>query len=75
MKNDDFLTIKETAEILKCSVRTIERHIKGGDISVVRFGRRVLVPKDFLDGFLNKTDTSRDMAVISVPLDNINELE
>lgn len=71
--NDNFLSIKEAAEMLKCSSRTVQRHIKDGDISVVHFGRRVLIVKSALDNFLNKTN--ENILPSQIPLDNLSELK
>ncbi len=42
------LSIAETAEALGASKATVGRWIRDGEIPSVRFGRRVLVPKDAL---------------------------
>lgn len=45
----ELLTVQEVAKILKVSPVTIRRHIDHGDLSAVRVGRRVRVPKEALD--------------------------
>jgi excisionase family DNA binding protein len=46
------LTCDETAELLRCSRRTVERRIAEGELEIVRNGRRVLVTADSLERFL-----------------------
>jgi excisionase family DNA binding protein len=46
------LTCDETAELLRCSRRTVERRIAEGELEIVRNGRRVLVTGDSLERFL-----------------------
>ena len=41
----DLLTVKETAEILRCSLKSIYTYINHGDIYSVKIGGRYYVPK------------------------------
>lgn len=44
----DLLTVKETAEILRCSLKSIYNYINHGDIYSVKIGGRYYVPKSRL---------------------------
>lgn len=44
----DLLTVKETAEILRCSLKSIYTYINHGDIYSVKIGGRYYVPKSKL---------------------------
>lgn len=44
----DLLTVKETAEILRCSLKSIYTYISHGDIYSVKIGGRYFVPKSRL---------------------------
>jgi len=45
-------TIREVADILKVSVRTVQRMIRRGDIRAVKIGGSVRIPKEALDEVL-----------------------
>jgi excisionase family DNA binding protein len=46
-------TRKEAIGILKCSYPSLDKHIANGKIKCTRIGRKVLIPQDQLDQFLN----------------------
>ncbi len=53
-----FLTIKDVAERLQVSGRTIHRLIDMGEFSVIRIGRSVRVSEEALKAFLTAGDKS-----------------
>ena len=44
----------EVARMLGISVQTVNRMIARGEIPVIRAGKRVLIPRDFLEETLKK---------------------
>ena len=40
LNNDEYYTIDELVKILKISRRTIERHIKSGEIKALKIGKQ-----------------------------------
>ena len=63
-----FCTIAQTQEILKISRPTIYRRIKAGEIPVVHFGGRVLIPGDFFETLRNRaTDKVPKLDKVSQP--------
>ncbi|MER3426321.1 MAG: DNA-binding protein [Thermoleophilia bacterium] len=48
------LTKAEVAKALGISVQTVNRMIARGEIPVIRAGKRVLIPRDFLEETLKK---------------------
>ena len=42
---NDFLTRAEAAKLLRVDVKTISRWTKSGKLAVVRFGRKLLIPR------------------------------
>ena len=51
-----FLTIRNVAERLQISERTIHRLISGDELTVVRVGRSVRISEDALLAFLTRGD-------------------
>ncbi len=47
-------TVKQAAKILGCSVKTVERLYKTGELPVIRFRRSVRIDHDDLMEFRNK---------------------
>ena len=54
-----FLTVKELQEYLHISPNTAKSLINYGDFPVIRFGRRVLIPKEWLDLWLPRQTFKR----------------
>ena len=50
------LTIKDVAERLQMSSRTIHRLVANGDITVIRIGRSVRISEKALKAFLTEDD-------------------
>lgn len=48
------LTVKEAAEILSLSERTIQRYLKSGELACVRLGRLVRIEVKDLEEFVEK---------------------
>lgn len=48
----DVLTVEDLAQILRLSVKTVQRQCKRGDLPAVSIGRRWYVPKARLVAFL-----------------------
>lgn len=49
------LTLTEVAAVLDLDRRTVARAVEAGDIPAVKFGRRVLIPREpFLEMFSGK---------------------
>lgn len=65
----DKLTIKQTAEILKCSCQTVRRKISKGEIPAQKentdFGEAWYIPADFINKPISKVDTLEKVAHIS----------
>ncbi|MCK5416691.1 helix-turn-helix domain-containing protein [Candidatus Parcubacteria bacterium] len=54
-RNNDILTVKEIAKIMKVSNRTVYRWIEEGDLKVARIGRKTYrVFERDLDKFIKK---------------------
>lgn len=53
------LTKQEAAQALKCSVRTLERLIRNGELTARRIGARVIVPVVAIEAFLKKDHPTR----------------
>lgn len=57
-------TIPEAAQELKCSVTTIRRRIKSGELKACRNGKLYLITQSQLDSFLQgDTDSTADQPV------------
>lgn len=56
---EKLLTIKEFAEAVRLSERTIQCHISNGDIEVLRYGwgRPVRIPESEVEPFIKKAYT------------------
>jgi excisionase family DNA binding protein len=50
------LSIQEVAFYLGISSRTVERAIKNGDLERRRLGRRVIIPRQSIEAWLNRKD-------------------
>lgn len=53
----DFLTVEETAKILKVTKMTIYRHIKDGSLLAYKIGKNFRIEKDNLDSFIKKNSS------------------
>jgi len=45
MYEPEFLTVEEVAKLLRISVRTVQRLLKGGELPGVRIGRQWRIPR------------------------------
>lgn len=52
----DLLTVKESAEILRVSPLTVRRYIAARRLSVVRVGRRLRVPREAVERFIQPVE-------------------
>jgi excisionase family DNA binding protein len=52
MDSPQFFSIPETAKMLSISESTLWRYIKSGEVTTHRFGRRVVVPRTYLESLL-----------------------
>lgn len=54
IKSKDYLTVKEVAVVLNCSVRTVYRYVKNRNIKAVKIGQRMIrIRKSDLDSIFN----------------------
>jgi excisionase family DNA binding protein len=51
MDSMEWLTIKQTADLLQVSSATIRRHIE--DIPHIRIGTQIRIPKNYLQGWVD----------------------
>jgi excisionase family DNA binding protein len=62
---DDYLSIREAAEMLKVSPITIRRRIEAGELSAVQLGGRgssIRIPRAALEAWLNRHPAGGDAA-------------
>lgn len=52
------LTLEETCEILRCSPRTLQRHIVSGKLPRYKIGRRCLIEQTELEKFIKRNRAS-----------------
>ena len=57
MKNSNFYTIKEIAEILGISRIAVYKKVKKGQLKAIKIGRNFAIPKEKLQNFLGKALT------------------
>ncbi|MBL7158442.1 MAG: helix-turn-helix domain-containing protein [Candidatus Omnitrophica bacterium] len=55
MKNKEYLTIKELADILGVSRIAVYKKVKKSQIKAVRIGRNFAIPKKYVSNILGKT--------------------
>jgi len=55
--SDPILTLQEAADLCKCSVRKLQRHVASGDFPVVKLGRLTRVFRAELEAFLKRQQT------------------
>lgn len=56
MGNQKLLLIKEVAEILRVSTRSVFRYIKDGDLKSIKLSGKTLIRKSELDKFINERE-------------------
>lgn len=54
---EKFLSVKEVAEKLSVTTKTIQRYIKAGKIEAVKMGNRWKIPEQALDEFIRAGGT------------------
>ena len=57
MKDDEFLTLKEVADLLRVEVRTVKRLIDDGELKAVRVASRWRVRASAVQEYLKKHET------------------
>jgi excisionase family DNA binding protein len=57
MKEKNFYTAKELAEILRVNIMTIYRYIKAKRLKAYKIGKEFRIDKAEFDNFLNKVKT------------------
>ena len=55
----EFLTVKDAAALLPCSVSAVRKWITAGRLRVVRAGRLVRIRREDLECFLTSSDDSK----------------
>ena len=56
-KAPDMMTVQEAAKILRVGRTTLYRLIKQDDLGHVRIGRKIVVPRIYLENFIEKNRT------------------
>lgn len=54
MEDKEYMTRREAASLIRVSDQTVDNRIKDGDIAVVRIGRRVLIPRESLEQYMER---------------------
>lgn len=54
MEDKEYLTRLEAAALIRVSDQTVDNRIKDGDIAAVRIGRRVLIPRESLEQYMDR---------------------
>lgn len=57
MANNEFLTVKQVAEILKVHWQTVLNYIKNGKLKALRLGKGYRIAKESLDLFIKTNKT------------------
>ena len=60
MKNNEYLTIKELADILRISRIAVYKKVKKGQIKAVRIGRNFAIPRKYISHILGKVLNDKD---------------
>lgn len=55
--SDSILTLQEAADLCKCSIRKLQRHIANRDFAVVKLGRLTRIFRAELEAFLRRQQT------------------
>lgn len=50
----EYFTRSEVAEIVRGSISTVDRNIRSGELQIIKIGRKVLIPREALEAFLEK---------------------
>jgi len=67
LKQKEFLTVPEVAQLLNCSVRTAYLYIGNGTISAVNFGTRLIrVKRSEIDKFFVAPEPTQDLPVSKI---------
>ena len=61
MAGQDFLTVQEVSKLLRLSILTIYKYIKGGKLEAVEFGGHYRIPTSSLDTFIEKHKVSNHL--------------
>lgn len=64
--NDEFFTVKEVAELLKCSTKSIYRMINNDGLPAVSIRNITRIPKSHLNAFL-ESKTMVKMSILGMP--------
>ena len=56
-ENKNFMTARETADVLKVNIMTIYRYIKAGKIKAYKIGKEFRIEKKEFEKFLDKAIT------------------
>jgi len=56
-ENKNFMTARETADVLKVNIMTIYRYIKAGKIKAYKIGKEFRIEKKEFEKFLDKART------------------
>lgn len=51
----DVMTVQEAAQTLRVGRTTMYRLIKQGDIKCLKIGRKIIIPRTYLRGFVEKS--------------------
>lgn len=54
MENNNFLTVKQVAELLQVHWQTVLNYIKGGKLEALRLGKGYRISKEALEKFVNE---------------------
>lgn len=60
MKNDEYITIPQLAQILGKSRIAVYRKVKNGEIQAIRIGKNFAIPKKTIAAVLGKDLTDQD---------------
>jgi len=60
MKNKEYLTIKELADMLGISRIAVYKRVKKGQIKAVKIGRNFAIPKKYVSNILGKSLNDTD---------------
>jgi excisionase family DNA binding protein len=61
------LTTKEICGLLRCSLPTVKRLLKRGELPIVRVGRRVLVRQEAIDAWILAREIPATVGALGAP--------